>query len=492
VLREDKLERVSSSRQRQQQKSTTTGSSRRKALEVELTTRERREPPPGAAVADPKVYSKRKYQAPVMTKKQKPPETLFVPKGIGSTRGVDRGGGRGDRDRERDRGRARSDFTRERREDDEYGDEVATEGNYHLATSGGYCGGPFGRDEGYDDQDQNRAARWYEKRFPILSRTFSDKRGDDHTLGTLTNTLASSEDAETIRGGGGILGVATPPEIFSSKDDGDYLKTKQSVAWLSICVTVVQLLILMLQFAMCGIAEWNVNPFIGPYPDAFSEWGGKNAYLMKEHNQWWRLITPSFLHVGFLHLLANAFCQLEAIALFEREWGSFRWLLIYLLSSVGCQAFSSFFDPDTIAVGSSGPLMGLYAAKLAQVASTVFFEVNKAHYDNDIRLDQLSSVLCGLTIVSIMSSFTYIDWSGHMGGLLTGFLSGMVLFSCTIRGCCSWFLWSAFGFSGLVASLTSVLYFFVKQTEPDEEMGDACEYFRNLFPEGYECGCMWG
>jgi membrane associated rhomboid family serine protease len=260
---------------------------------------------------------------------------------------------------------------------------------------------------------------------------------------------------------------------------------------MAITVTVVQLLILMMQIALCGTASWDINPMIGPYPDAFSEWGGKNPYLMLHQNQWWRLFTPSFLHVGILHFLANAFCQLEAIALFEREWGSFKWILIYFVSSAGCNSFSSLFDQDTIAVGSSGALMGLYGAKLAQVCSTVFFDVTISAMDESIRLDQFSSVLCGLTIVSLLGSFTYIDWSGHMGGLLTGFLTGMVMFSYTIRRCCSWFLWSALGFLGLVASLTCAIYFFVETAQPYEELADACEYFRSLFPEDYDCGCMW-
>jgi hypothetical protein len=40
-------------------------------------------------------------------------------------------------------------------------------------------------------------------------------------------------------------------------------------------------------------------------------------------------------------------------------------------------AHSSVFDPDTIAVGSSGALMGMYAAKLSQVMSRTFFDVHK-------------------------------------------------------------------------------------------------------------------
>jgi len=354
--------------------------------------------------------------------------------------------------------------------------------------------------------------RWYENRLQdwttALSKSFSGGEKFE-TVDSLSHTIGSSNDHDDDDDGA-LISNDCSTEMESVKksskrqpsssrvvDDGltdlsgDYLKTKQPIAYMAIGVTIVQLLVLMLQFAMCGFAPLDINAMVGPFPDAFSEWGGKNAYLMKSQNEWWRLFTPAFLHVGLLHLLANAFCQLEAIALFEREWGSFRWCVVFVVSSVGCNAFASYFDQDTISVGSSGALMGLYAAKLAQVTSAVFFDVSKANWDDAIRLDQLSSTLCGLTIVSLLSCFTYIDWSGHMGGLLCGYLSGMVLFSCTIRSCCSWFFWSALGLLGLLASLTSVIYFFVEESEPDNEIGDPCNYFRNLFPEDYVCGCMW-
>lgn len=340
--------------------------------------------------------------------------------------------------------------------------------------------------------------KWYQKRSPVLSKSSSRSQTLD------TNTLEDIDDSgldayTSYNSDDEELTAASPDTYYRSTkrgegvmdiEDGDYLRTKQSVAYFSIGLTAIQLFILMLQLTTCGIAPVEMNPLIGPYPDAFSEFGGKNTYLMITMNQWWRLVTPSFLHVGILHLLANAFCQLEAIALFEREWGSFRWLLVYLISSVGCSGMSSIFDPATIAVGSSGALMGLYAAKLAQVTIGICFDVSKKHMNNAIRLDQLSSVLCGLTLVSMLSCFTFIDWSGHFGGLVSGFLSGCLLFSYPIRRCCSWFFWCLCGLAGLVGTLTGVFYYLMLTYEPFEELGEVCEYFQSIFPETYECGCM--
>lgn len=317
----------------------------------------------------------------------------------------------------------------------------------------------------------NQAKKWYQKGIPILSKSES---------GTVLSgeTMLSAPEKQNIA-----------RALMGSEDE--YLKTKQDLAYCTIVLSSIQLLILIMQLSMCGVAPLDINMMIGPYPDAFSQWGGKNPYKMLIANEWWRMITPAFLHVGVLHLGANVFCQLNAVAMFEREWGWLTWIFIYIISTIGCSAFSNFFDQDTIAVGSSGSLMGLYAAKLAQVVTFSLFETTKVDVDDLIRLDQLSSVLCGLTMVSLLGSFTYIDWSGNMGGLLCGFLAGMVVFSRYLDGCCAKFWWAAIGLLGLGASVGTVMYFFVEEAKPEEDLDDVCEYFRSFYPEGYECGCMW-
>ena len=314
------------------------------------------------------------------------------------------------------------------------------------------------------------------------------------------HTLSSAEEQTAYTGYSFVTGQDTADSgdyadsifkgVRSDDDEEDYLKTKQEIALLSIGLTSIQLLMICLQFTMCGIAPFDVNPAVGPYPDAFSDWGGKNGYLMLHNNEYWRLISPCALSVGILHLLGNAFCQLEPIAIFEREWGSFRWFLIYLLSAVGSNALSVYMDPDTIAVGSSGPLMGLFAAKLAQVLTHMIFEVKKANQDEFIRLDQLSSIFCGLLILSVLAFFSFIDWSGHLGGLLAGFFSGMVLFAAPIRSCCARFFWTFLGLTGLVLFLTACVYLLLTEADPSEDLEDPCYYFRSVYHISHDCGCI--
>ena len=118
-----------------------------------------------------------------------------------------------------------------------------------------------------------------------------------------------------------IISMSTvDSEGLLSGDDG-FVIVRQRIAYLCILVTAIQLALLLTQLILCGVASLDINPMIGPYPDAYSEWGGKNAYLMLVDRQYFRLITPVFLNVGVLHFLVNAFCQLETCAFFERENG---------------------------------------------------------------------------------------------------------------------------------------------------------------------------
>lgn len=143
--------------------------------------------------------------------------------------------------------------------------------------------------------------------------------------------------------------------------------TRQETAPFAKLFSWVQFMILVIMMIQCKVAPLNINPMIGPYPDALDYWGGKNAYKILNEGEYYRLLTPILLHAGVLHLVGNVAVQLDQGAFYEKEWGSVVWLIIYISSAIGSSILSCCFMPDNVSVGSSGAVMGLFGAKLAEV-----------------------------------------------------------------------------------------------------------------------------
>ena len=69
--------------------------------------------------------------------------------------------------------------------------------------------------------------------------------------------------------------------------------------------------------------------------------------------------------------------------------------------------------------------------------------------------------------------------------------SGTFYFSYELRSCCRRFLVTLTGLTSLFVPTTVVCYYFLEEAELDELLEDVFQYFRFLFTENYECGCMW-
>ena len=166
-------------------------------------------------------------------------------------------------------------------------------------------------------------------------------------------------------------------------------------------------------------------------------WGAKiNEAIVL--GQWWRLITPIFLHADLRHFFSNSYALVSFGKEVERTFGRFRFLLAYLLSGVGGTAASFLFNKNP-AVGASGAIFGLVGmlalyeychpyAKLA-FARCYFLDGRwrcRKYYRR--RVVDIWQALPAILPVAIMLIFGLIiprvdNW-GHIGGALTGILLG--------------------------------------------------------------------
>jgi rhomboid protease GluP len=105
-------------------------------------------------------------------------------------------------------------------------------------------------------------------------------------------------------------------------------------------------------------------------------YGAKLNYLINSpNNQWWRFITPMFVHIDLLHLVMNMFSLLILGPFVEKLYGSAKFVVFYVLTgiagvvgsylafrpSLARGVFGSFIfkGADVPSAGASGALFGL-------------------------------------------------------------------------------------------------------------------------------------
>ncbi|MFB6263269.1 MAG: rhomboid family intramembrane serine protease, partial [Bradymonadaceae bacterium] len=89
---------------------------------------------------------------------------------------------------------------------------------------------------------------------------------------------------------------------------------------------------------------------------------GAISTALIEQGQYFRLVSGSFLHGGFVHILFNGLALLFLGISIERMIGSWRFLLIFLVSALGGATGSYLWTEAPLAVGSSTALYGLIGA----------------------------------------------------------------------------------------------------------------------------------
>lgn len=135
--------------------------------------------------------------------------------------------------------------------------------------------------------------------------------------------------------------------------------------------------------------------------------------------QWWRLITPIFVHIGLMHLLVNG-CSLYYLGkIMEPLFGHCRFLLLYLISGLAGNVASFVFNPNAIAAGASTAIFGLLGAGLMLGDS---FKTNPA-------IRQLAHQFLLLVSLNLLFNLSAsgIDLFGHLGGLIGGLLAAGML-----------------------------------------------------------------
>lgn len=152
------------------------------------------------------------------------------------------------------------------------------------------------------------------------------------------------------------------------------------------------------------------------FNEALHIFGAKvNLNIMS--GQYWRFVTPIFLHASIMHLLLNCYSLYWIGSLTERLYGHGKFLVIYLFAGILGNVISFIFSPNP-GVGASGSIFGLFGALLYfGVENPSLF---RGYFGRNIIITILINIVYGFTQPGI-------DNFAHLGGLLGGFLSAGIV-----------------------------------------------------------------
>ncbi|MBZ6010652.1 rhomboid family intramembrane serine protease [Leuconostoc gelidum] len=142
--------------------------------------------------------------------------------------------------------------------------------------------------------------------------------------------------------------------------------------------------------------------------------GAKWGPYIKVYDQYWRLVTPIFLHAGVMHILTNMLTLWFIGPIAEETFGSRKFLGLYLFGGIVGNIMSYLFAPLTVSVGASSALFGMFGG-------LILYAVQFKH---DPRIRAQGTMMGLFVVLNLMSGFfsTGIDMWGHIGGLIGGMM----------------------------------------------------------------------
>lgn len=134
------------------------------------------------------------------------------------------------------------------------------------------------------------------------------------------------------------------------------------------------------------------------------------------HGEWYRLISSMFLHFNFEHILMNMLSLFIFGKIVESIIGSWRMLIIYIISGLYGNFVSLSFNTSTISVGASGAIFGLIGS--------IFVIMYLSKNFNKKMIGQLLIALVVLIVFSLFMS--NINIMAHLGGFISGVLITLI------------------------------------------------------------------
>jgi rhomboid protease GluP len=244
-----------------------------------------------------------------------------------------------------------------------------------------------------------------------LRRLIEANRGNPPELSMIERELVEAEGPAVLAASAAESeGPPTPLSFFTELAE----KTPRVVATPLLMLTCIAAFLAMVLLGR--VSFWL------PTSDRLLAWGADYGPLVVYGKERWRLITCMFVHGGIVHLAMNLWCLRILGPVLERALGLPAFLTLYFASGVGGALVSLWTHPASVSTGASGAIFGLLGALGGYLIA------NHRLLPREVRGPLMRSLLiCVILNLLLGEMLPILDTGAHLGGLMIGFLGGLML-----------------------------------------------------------------
>ena len=147
----------------------------------------------------------------------------------------------------------------------------------------------------------------------------------------------------------------------------------------------------------------------------------EQTYLIE--NQWWRLITPMFLHFSFAHLAFNCLWIYVLGEKIERVDGKLIFTLLIILTGVFSNLLQYFWTSSSLFGGLSGVIYGMLGYCLVMEMESNY---DKYGLPPGLYLFMIAWLILGFLGILDLFGFGSVANFAHLGGMLSGLMFAMI------------------------------------------------------------------
>jgi len=163
-----------------------------------------------------------------------------------------------------------------------------------------------------------------------------------------------------------------------------------------------------------------------------------NSYIAGPNHEWWRFVTPMFIHVNLLHLLVNMYSLWMIGPYVEKLYGSAKFVVFWVLTGIAGVVASYLTVRPNLAVGPLSfifkaldePSAGASGALFGLVGVLFVFGIKFRHELPEGFKRAFGTGLLPVITINLFIGFLgrgFIDNAAHLGGLLSGAALALVV-----------------------------------------------------------------